>query len=293
MFHGSMVAIVTPMQENGDIDFPCLTKLIEWHLDEGTHAIVAMGTTGESATVTEQEYHDVITHVVDVVNERVPVIAGTFANRTQKAVELTMNAMEAGVDACLIMTPAYIKPTQEGLYLHYKMIAEKVAIPQILYNVPGRTACDLLPETLERLSKISNIIGIKEATGSLNRCVDILERCGDSLDIYSGDDETAMQLMLHGAKGVISVTANVMPGAMSQLCEAALAGDSERAKKINQALMPLHKNLFVEANPIPVKWAMYQLGLIPPGIRLPLTPLSERFHPLIKQALDHAEEFQV
>lgn len=292
MFHGSLVALVTPMQENGEIDFPSLTELVEWHIQQGTHGIVVMGTTGESGLVTEKESLDVISHVVDLVNERVPVIAGSFANRTEKAVELTRNAMEAGVDACLIMTPAYIKPTQEGLYLHYKTIAEAVHLPLIVYNVPGRTACDLLPETLERLSTISNIIGVKEATGSLNRMVDILDRCGESLDIYSGDDETALSLMLHGAKGVISVTANVAPALMSQLCEAALSGDREKSKKINQALMPLHKGLFVEANPIPVKWALHQLGLIPPGIRLPLTPLSEHYHPQLKKALEQLETFR-
>ena len=288
MFHGSMVALVTPMAEEGELDFEALDRLIEFHLANGTDAIVAVGTTGESATLDEREHCQVIRHTVDRVRGRVPVIAGTGANSTTEAIALTRCAMQAGADACLLVTPYYNKPTQEGLYLHHKAVAEAVPVPQILYNVPGRTACDMLPETVERLAGVSNIVGIKEATGSLERAQDILARCGDRLDVYSGDDATGLDLLLAGARGVISVTTNVAPRAMHELCEAALAGDVDRARALNDRLMVLHKGLFVEANPIPVKWALYAMGLIPPGIRLPLTVLSERHHETIRQALMQA-----
>jgi 4-hydroxy-tetrahydrodipicolinate synthase len=288
MFHGSMVALVSPMQSDGALDYPSLERLIEYHIEQGTDALVVVGTTGESATLDFDEHCEFIRRSVDIARNRVPVIAGTGANATQEAIELTRCGQRAGADACLLVTPYYNKPTQEGLYLHYRAVAEAVAIPQILYNVPGRTACDLLPETVERLSVISNIVGIKEATGSLGRLQDILSRCEDRLDVYSGDDATALELMLNGARGDISVTANVAPAAMSQMCRAALEGDTARAREINEHLEPLHRALFVESNPIPVKWAVQQLGLIQEGIRLPLTPLSEQFHVRVREAMQRA-----
>ena len=285
MFHGSMVALVTPMHEDGALDFRSLQRLIESYISSGTSAIVAVGTTGESATLDEREHCGVIRKVVEMADGRIPVIAGTGANSTREAIDLTRCAMEAGADACLLVTPYYNKPTQEGLYLHHKAVAEAVPIPQILYNVPGRTACDMLPATVERLSHISNIIGIKEATGNLQRAQEILDCCADRIDLYSGDDATAMDFILKGGKGVISVTANVAPRQMQQMCEAAMKGDRQLAESINNRLMPLHKDLFVESNPIPVKWALYEMGLIPSGIRLPLTVLSENYHETIRKAL--------
>ncbi|ROR29821.1 4-hydroxy-tetrahydrodipicolinate synthase [Inmirania thermothiophila] len=288
MFRGSMVALVTPMREDGSVDYDALRRLVEFHIEQGTDAIVSVGTTGESATLSMEEHVEVIRRTVDLVRGRIPVIAGTGSNSTAEAIELTREAMEAGADACLLVTPYYNKPTQEGLYRHFRAVAEAVPIPQILYNVPGRTACDLLPETVERLSHISNIVGIKEATGSIERGREIMARCGDRLDVYSGDDATAAELMLAGAKGDISVTANVAPAAMHALCEAALAGDAERARELDARLAPLHKALFVESNPIPVKWAVHELGLIPPGIRLPLTWLSEAHHETVREAMREA-----
>lgn len=288
MFRGSMVALVTPMQDDGSLDYAALQRLVEFHIENKTDAIVAMGTTGESATLDMQEHCDVLRRVVEMARGRVPIIAGTGANSTTEAIELTQCALDAGADAALLVTPYYNKPTQEGLYLHHKAVAEAVAIPQILYNVPGRTAVDMLPETVERLSHISNIVGIKEATGNLQRGKEIMDRCGERLDVYSGDDATAMDLILMGAKGDISVTANVAPRMMHDLCAAALAGDRAQAQVLNEKLMPLHKNLFVESNPIPVKWALYKMKLIPRGIRLPLTVLSEKHQPTVVQSLQHA-----
>jgi 4-hydroxy-tetrahydrodipicolinate synthase len=288
MFHGSMVALVTPMQEDGAIDEESLRALVDFHVENATDAIIAVGTTGESATLDEKEHCQAIRIMVEQAANRVPVIAGTGANSTSEAVDLTQCAMETGADACLLVTPYYNKPTQEGLYRHFRKVAESVAIPQILYNVPGRTAVDMLPETVERLSHISNIIGIKEATGDLARAREIMELCGDRLDLYSGDDATAMEAILIGAKGDISVTANVAPRMMHDMCEAARAGDRDTAQAINDKLMPLHENLFVESNPIPVKWALYEMGLIPPGIRLPLTMLSEQHHDTVRNAMKSA-----
>ncbi|HLA75717.1 MAG TPA: 4-hydroxy-tetrahydrodipicolinate synthase [Gammaproteobacteria bacterium] len=285
MFHGSMVALVTPMQADGALDEHSLRALIEFHISNGTDAIVAVGTTGESATLDEQEHCLVIRQVVDQVRGRVPVIAGTGANSTQEAITLTRCAMQAGADACLLVTPYYNKPTQHGLYLHHKAVAEAVPIPQILYNVPGRTACDMLPETVQRLAAIPNIIGIKEATGSLPRVREILDRCGAIIDVYAGDDATAMEVILMGGKGVISVTANVAPKLMHEMCAAALHGDRAKAQAINDRLMLLHQDLFIESNPIPVKWALHHMGLIPAGIRLPLTPLSEACQATVRRAL--------
>jgi 4-hydroxy-tetrahydrodipicolinate synthase len=285
MIAGSMVALVTPMDAQGSVDWDSLSKLVDFHLQEGTHAIVAVGTTGESATLDVHEHIAVIRHVVKQVAGRIPVIAGTGANSTREAVELTNNAKTAGADACLLVTPYYNKPTQEGLYQHFKHIAEAVDIPQILYNVPGRTACDMLAATVIRLSSVPNIIGIKEATGDLERAKAILAGVGNDFLLLSGDDPTAVELILLGGKGNISVTANVAPRAMADLCNAALSGDAELARAINDKLMPLHKNLFLEANPIPVKWALHEMGLMPEGIRLPLTWLSAPFHEPLRQAL--------
>lgn len=285
MFHGSMVALVTPMLEDGSIDNQALQKLIDFHVDNGTHAIVAVGTTGESATLDMEEHCATLRQMVEHAAGRIPIIAGTGANSTSEAIALTRCAERAGADACLLVTPYYNKPTQEGLYRHHRAIAEAVPIAQILYNVPGRTAVDMLPETVARLAQISNIVGIKEATGDMGRARDILDRCGDSLDLYSGDDATALDLMLLGGKGDISVTANVVPKIMSQMCDAAVAGDAERARALNESIMILHKILFVESNPIPVKWAVQQMGLIGPAIRLPLTPLAEEHQATVRQAL--------
>lgn len=285
MFSGSMVALVTPMRADGSIDNDCLHKLIEFHINSGTNAIVAVGTTGESATLTVDEHCHVIDQVVKKTAGRIPVIAGTGANSTAEAIELTQRAKELGVDAVLLVTPYYNKPTQEGLYLHYKAIAEAVDIPQILYNVPSRTACDLLPETVGRLSQIANIVGIKEATGDVSRIEQIKAASTGELELYTGEDANAVDFISAGGQGVISVTANVAPAAMSEMCEAALKGDLARAKQIDNALSGLHKNLFVEANPIPVKWALMEMKMIPTGIRLPLTLLSSQYQPVVREAL--------
>ncbi len=288
MFHGSMVALVTPMHEDGAVDFDSLARLVEFHVENGTDAIVAMGTTGESATLDEKEHCEVIRRVVEMAAGRIPVIAGTGANSTSEAIALTRCAMEAGADACLLVTPYYNKPTQEGLYQHFRAVAEAVAVPQILYNVPGRTAVDMSNDTVDRLASISNIVGIKDATGDMARGKELVERCGDRIDIYSGDDATTLELIKLGGKGGISVTANVTPREMHEMCAAALAGEEARATEINDRLMPLHQNLFLESNPIPVKWALYEMGLIPAGIRLPLTPLSDTHHAPLRQAMKSA-----
>lgn len=288
MFHGSMVALVTPMFGDGSIDEDSLQRLIDFHVENHTDAIVSVGTTGESATLDQEEHCHIIRRTVEMAAGRIPVIAGTGANSTREATVLTRCAMEAGVEACLLITPYYNKPTQEGLYLHFRAVAEAVPVPLILYNVPSRTACDMLPETVERLSMISNVVGIKEATGNMDRAREIMDRCGDRLDVYSGDDATAMELMLSGGKGNISVTANVAPADMHDLCVAALAGERARAETINRRLESLNRALFVQSNPIPVKWALYEMGMIPPGIRLPMTPLAGEFHDTVRQALRQA-----
>ena len=288
MFQGSMVALVTPMHEDGSLDEAALAQLIEFHVANQTDAIIAMGTTGESATFDEKEHCDIVRRVVELSAGRIPIIAGTGSNSTREAIDLTRCAKEAGADACLLVTPYYNKPTQEGLYLHFKAVAEAVAIPQILYNVPGRTAVDMLPETVERLSVIDNIIGIKEATGDIERAREIMQRCSSDFEVYSGDDATAMELILAGARGDISVTANVAPKDMHDMCAAALAGDSKTAASINERLMCLHTSLFCEANPIPVKWALHDMGMMSTGIRLPLTVLSDVHQPTIHQALHDA-----
>ncbi|KTD47176.1 dihydrodipicolinate synthase [Legionella rubrilucens] len=284
MFRGSIVALVTPLLDD-KVDVKRLRELVEFHISAGTHAIVAAGTTGEAGTLNRDEKILVIKTVIDQARERIPVIAGTAANATKECIHLTQMAMECGAHAALIMTPAYIKPTQEGLYQHYSRIASAVAIPIILYNVPGRTACDLLPETVARLAKISNIIGIKEATGNMSRLQQILRLCGDSIDVYSGDDETAAQWLLAGAKGVISVTANVAARQMAKLCDAAFDDDQAGTLRLNEQLAPLHKLLFIESNPIPAKWALSKMGLISSELRLPMTCLSEAHQPELEQVL--------
>ncbi len=287
MIQGSIVAIITPMKMDGSIDWLSFEKLIDWHIEKGTHAIVAVGTTGESPTLNFDEHLAVIKHVVRYTAKRVPIIAGTGANSTQEAIELTENARKVGADACLLVTPYYNKPTQEGLYLHFKAIAEAVAIPQILYNVPSRTVCDMTNDTVVRLSKIENIIGIKDATGQFERGRALLGLVrSHDFAVYSGDDATAIDFILMGAQGNISVTANVAPDLMSRACLLALQGDAEGARKINARMQTLHQLLFCESNPIPVKWAVHQLGLVEAlGIRLPLTPLSEHFHAPLREAL--------
>lgn len=288
MIQGSMVALVTPMNADNSLDWASLHKLVDWHLEQGTHAIVAVGTTGESPTLNVEEHLEVIRRVVDQVNGRVPVIAGTGANSTSEAVELTQAAKDLGADACLLVTPYYNRPTQEGLFLHHQHIAKAVAIPQYLYNVPGRTGVDMKPETALRLAAVANIAGIKEATGDLVRAKELIEKAPEGFAIISGDDATAVDLILLGGKGDISVTANVVPAAIARMCELALAGKAEEARAINEQLLPLHTAMFVEANPIPVKWAVQQLGLIQAGIRLPLTPLSAHYHQQVKAALQLA-----
>lgn len=285
MISGSLVALVTPMDSRGNLDWQALDRLIEYHLAEGTDGIVAVGTSGESATLDMNEHKEFIRRVVELVAGRVPVIAGTGANSTTEAVELTSSARSVGADACLLVTPYYNKPTQEGLYQHYKHIAETVDIPQILYNVPGRTACDMLPATVARLADIDNIVGIKEATGDMQRAREVIDLVGDRMAVYSGDDATAVELILLGGKGNISVTANVAPRAMHELCAAALKGDAETARRLNEMLMPLHTQLFIESNPIPAKWALYEMGLISDGLRLPLTSLSAECQPAVREAL--------
>jgi len=274
MIQGSIVALVTPMFDNGDIDKGSLKKLVEFHIEQGTDAIVAMGTTGESATLNEQEHMDVVKSVVQYVAGCIPVIAGTGANSTSEAIALTQAAKEVGAAACLLVTPYYNKPTQEGLYLHYKAIAEAVDIPQILYNVPGRTACDMLPETVGRLAKVKNIVGVKEATGDLSRVAVIRELCGDEFAIYTGDDASSCEFCLLGGNGTITVSGNVAPRLVHEMITAAINGDRETATSIDASLKGLHTHLFIQSNPIPVKWAVAEMGLMSKGIRLPLTWLT-------------------
>jgi 4-hydroxy-tetrahydrodipicolinate synthase len=288
MIQGSLVAIVTPMHADGSLDEAAFRRLIDWHVEQGTDAIVAVGTTGESATLDEQEHCDAIALVVQQAAGRIPVIAGTGANSTSEAISLTRCAQQAGADACLLVTPYYNKPTQEGLYLHHKAVAEAVDIPQILYNVPGRTAVDMLPETVARIAEIDNVIGVKEATGKLERITRLRELTGADFGIYSGDDATAREAILLGADGDISVTANVAPAAMHAMCAAALAGDREKAAEIDAGLAALHRDLFLESNPIPVKWALAEMGLIEPGIRLPLTWLAESARDQLRAAMRQA-----
>lgn len=282
---GSMVALVTPMHSNGEVDYPSLANLIEWHLEQGTDCIVAVGTTGESATLSVKEHIDVVEFVVKQVKGQVPVIAGTGANNTVEAIELTELAKGVGVDAVLLVVPYYNKPTQEGIYQHYKAIAQAVDIPQILYNVPGRTIIDIQQATVERLADIDNIIAIKDATGDVTRGKALIEAVQGRLIVLSGDDATAVELMQAGAKGNISVTANIVPKQMHDIFKAALAGDFAKAHEINQTIAHLHSDLFIESSPLPAKYALYKMGKIEQGIRLPLTWLSAECQPKIDEAL--------
>jgi 4-hydroxy-tetrahydrodipicolinate synthase len=288
MIRGSIVAIITPMSEDGSVDFPALERLVEWHIAEGTDGIVAVGTTGESATLDVEEHFAVVRCVIQAARKRVPVIAGTGANSTAEAIEWTAEGKSAGADACLLVTPYYNKPPQEGLYRHYKAIAEAVDVPIILYNVPGRTGCDMLPATVARLAPIDNIIGLKEAKGELGRVHELLGLKLKDFALLSGDDASACESILMGFQGDISVTANVAPRLMHQMCAAARAGDRAGAEAIDARLRPLHKNLFIEPNPIPAKWALQTMNRIGGGIRLPLVPLDPAYYTTVREALHAA-----
>ena len=285
MITGSICAIVTPMHEDGSVDLDSLSKLIEHHIESGTDGIVSVGTTGESATLTHEEHQLVFEKTIDCVASRIPVIAGTGSNCTAEALELTTAAKELGADACLLVVPYYNKPTQEGMYQHFKLIAESVDIPQILYNVPGRTVADLHNSTVVRLSHIDNIVGIKDATADIERGIRLMEDSADGFVSFSGQDTAAMELMLAGGKGTISVTANVAPKLMHEMCTAAVAGNESLANELNDKLMPVHEAMFVESNPIPAKWGVSQQGFIENGIRLPLVPLSEDAQPRVRAAM--------
>tara|TARA_R110002073_G_scaffold51664_19_gene135456 strand:- start:205 stop:1077 length:873 start_codon:yes stop_codon:yes gene_type:complete len=288
MITGSIVALVTPMHADGGVDWNCLERLIDWHLESGTAAIGAVGTTGESSTLNPKEHCEVVRFCVRYTAGRIPVVAGTGSNSTVEAIDFTAAAADAGADACLLVTPYYNRPTQQGLYEHFKAIAEAVTVPQILYNVPGRTAVDMSNDTVFRLAELKNITGIKDATGELARGRELIQRCGEQIAIYSGDDPTAMELILDGGSGSISVTANVAPVLVARMCQLALAGDREQAVAIDRQLAPLNKALFLEPNPIPVKWALHQRGIIGEGIRLPLTSLDEQYHATVLDALEVA-----
>lgn len=285
MFQGSAVALVTPMTSSGKIDKKRFQKLVQFHVEQGTQAIIVSGTTGEGPTLTKKEREQLIKLATEGVAGQVPVIVGIGTYNTSATLEQALEVTKAGANGLLVVTPYYNKPTQEGAYRHFKQIAESVSLPIILYNVPQRTAFDLLPDTIARLAEIPNIVGLKEASGDLPRCRDILALCKDRLKLYSGDDASALAFILQGGKGVISVTANLMPKLMQEMCLAALQGNLHRAGSLNTQLMPLHKKLFVESNPIPVKWAMQTLGWIAPGIRLPLTTLSESYQSVVKEAM--------
>lgn len=289
MLKGSLVAIVTPMNADGTLDLPSLRALIDFHIEQGTDGIVIVGTTGESPTVDFDEHCLLIRTTVEQVAGRIPVIAGTGANCTREAIELTEQAKTLGADACLLVTPYYNKPMQEGLFQHFKAIAEAVDIPQILYNVPGRTGCDLSNDTVLRLAQVPNIVGIKDATGNIERGTDLLRRVPADFAVYSGDDASSLALMLLGGHGTISVTANVAPRLMHEMCAAAFAGDVAKARDINRKLFPLHQKLFVEANPIPVKWVLTEMNLVQTGIRLPLTILASQHHDTLRDAMRSAE----
>ncbi|MFZ6871019.1 4-hydroxy-tetrahydrodipicolinate synthase [Undibacterium sp. Di27W] len=289
---GSLVAIVTPMHADGSLDLPCLRKLIDWHIAEGTDGIVIVGTTGESPTVSVEEHCELIRVAVEHANKRIPIIAGSGGNSTEEAINLTKFAKQAGADASLQVVPYYNRPTQEGMYQHFKKIAESVDIPIILYNVPGRTVADMSNETILRLAQVPGIIGVKDATGNIARGTDLIRLAPASFAVYSGDDATAVALMLYGGKGNISVTANVAPKAMHELCAAAMRGDIKEAIAINNRLIPLHNKLFIEPNPLPVKWAMVEMGLIPTGIRLPLVTMAEQYHETVRAAMREAGVLQ-
>ncbi|MEO6354072.1 MAG: 4-hydroxy-tetrahydrodipicolinate synthase [Burkholderiaceae bacterium] len=289
MIKGSIVAIVTPMHADGSLDLPCLRKLIDWHIAEGTDGIVIVGTTGESPTVSVEEHCELIKVAVEHASKRIPIIAGTGGNSTSEAIELTRYAKQVGADASLLVVPYYNRPTQEGMYQHFKKIAESVDFQVILYNVPGRTVADMHNDTILRLAQVPGIIGVKDATGNIGRGTDLIRLVPKSFAVYSGDDATAMALILCGGKGNISVTANVAPRPMHEMCMAAMDGNVARAIEINNQLLPLHNKLFIEPNPLPVKWAMTEMGLIPPGIRLPLVPMSVQYQDAVRAALRESE----
>jgi len=289
MVTGSIVAIVTPMQDDGGLDYERFKTLIDFHIEQGSDGIVVVGTTGESPTVDFDEHKELIRAAVAHAGGRIPIIAGTGGNSTAEAIELTESAKNAGADACLSVVPYYNKPTQEGLYRHFRTIAERVDLPQIVYNVPGRTVADLASETTLRLAQVPGIVGIKDATANIERGSELLRRVPKGFSVYSGDDASGLALILLGAKGIISVTANVAPRLMHEMCAAGLAGDLPKARELHFKLLGLHTKLFVEANPIPVKWAVAQMGLIGMGIRLPLTPLSQQFHESIREAMRQAD----
>jgi 4-hydroxy-tetrahydrodipicolinate synthase len=288
MFRGSLVALVTPMTESGEVDHVAFGRLLDWHARQGSDGIVIGGTTGESATVSPTEVAELLQIAVQRVGGRMPVIAGTGSNSTARAVERTRAACELGVDGVLVVTPYYNRPPQEGLFRHFSLVADAASVPLVLYNVPSRTACDLLPETVERLAAHPQIIGIKEATGNIERGAEILTRCGDDFLLFSGDDATCRELIGIGAQGVITVTGNVAPALMHEMVEAALTDDQARARELDERLAGLHKALFVEANPIPVKWALERLGLIGAGIRLPLTRLADAYQATVLEAMQLA-----
>jgi len=285
IFKGSMVAIATPMNVDGSLDFDSLDNLIEFHVENKTDVIISVGTTGESATLDFKEHSKVIKTTIEIVKGRIPVIAGTGANSTSEAIELTESAKKNGADGCLLVTPYYNKPTQEGLFQHYKKIGDAVAIPQILYNVPGRTSVDMLPETVQRLSTHNNIIGIKEASGNKDRSIQLMKLCSENIQIFTGDDKTSMSDIIDGFSGNISVTANVAPLEMHKMCKYAIEGNLEKATEINSKIEVLHDILFCESNPIPVKWCLNKMGLIKKGIRLPLTWMDEKYDESLNNAL--------
>ena len=288
MLKGSMVALITPMLDDGAVDYPSLQKLVDFHVENGTDGIISVGTTGEAATLTIDEQIEVISRTVDFANDRLPVIAGTGGNSTSEAVELTSRAAALGVHACLLVVPYYNKPTQHGLYQHFKYIAEAVDIPQILYNVPSRTSLDMMNDTVVELAAIPNIVGIKDATSDLPRVADFNQRCGPDFAVYAGNDDTALELVRAGGHGCISVTANVAPRLMHEMITAAVQGDFGAAEDINRRLEPLHEALFLESNPIPAKWGLYEMGYVGKGIRLPLTEFSEQYHDRLREAMTTA-----
>ena len=290
MLQGSIVALVTPMRADGSIDWEAHERLVQWHVESGTAGIVPMGTTGESATLNTQEHLEVISRTIQLANGRISVVAGTGSNSTEETLHQTKEAESLGADACLLVTPYYNRPTQEGLYAHFKKVAETTSVPLVLYNVPGRTGCDLLPETIGRLSSIEGIVGIKEASGKIERVSEIRSVSASDFFILSGEDALTLEMMNNGAVGTISVTANVLPKAMAEFCDSFLSGNIKRASAIDEVLQSVHEILFIESNPTPAKWALHQMGIIHEGIRMPLLPLSSRHRSELKKRIDEAME---
>ena len=290
MLQGSIVALVTPMRADGSIDWEAHERLVQWHVESGTAGIVPMGTTGESATLNTQEHLEVISRTIELANGRISVVAGTGSNSTEETLHQTKEAESLGADACLLVTPYYNRPTQEGLYAHFKKVAETTSVPLVLYNVPGRTGCDLLPETIGRLSSIEGIVGIKEASGKIERVSEIRSASASDFFILSGEDALTLEMMNNGAVGTISVTANVLPKAMAEFCDSFLSGNVKRASAIDEVLQSVHEILFIESNPTPAKWALHQMGIIHEGIRMPLLPLSSRYRSELKKRIDEAME---